>query len=246
MRLLLYNIRYGAGIGRQFHFPIPYSGYLKPTNGNFSRILDFIRSAEPDIVGLVEVDCGSYRVEKRSQADALAAELNHRVVVRSKYAETSLAGRTPLLNKQGNALLTNQQIISERFHYLTNGVKRLVIEVELPQFHVFLVHLSLKYRYRQYQLRELYSLIQKCRKPVIVAGDFNALWGGDRELELFMAATGLVSANRGGLFSYPSRMPLMELDYIFHSPQMQTTGFEMPAVRFSDHVPLIWDFALAA
>jgi endonuclease/exonuclease/phosphatase family metal-dependent hydrolase len=246
MRLLLYNIRYGAGIGRQFHFPIPYSGYLKPTNGNFSRILDFIRSAEPDIVGLVEVDCGSYRVEKRSQADVLAAELNHRAVVRSKYAETSLAGRTPLLNKQGNALLTNQHIVSERFHYLTNGVKRLVIEAELPEFHVFLVHLSLKYRYRQYQLRELYALIRKCRKPVIVAGDFNALRGGDRELQLFMAATGLVSANRGGLFSYPSRMPIMELDYIFHSPRMQTTGFQMPPVRFSDHVPMIWDFALAA
>lgn len=246
MRLLLYNIRYGAGIGRQFHFPVPYSGYLKPTNGNFSRILDFIRSADPDIVGLVEVDCGSYRVEKRSQADLLGAELNHRVVVRSKYAETSLAGRAPLLNKQGNALLTNQDIVSERFHYLKNGVKRLVIEVELPQFHVFLVHLSLKYRYRQYQLHELYTLIERCKKPVIVAGDFNAMWGGDRELQLFMAATGLVSANKGRMFSFPSRMPVMELDYIFHSPEMQTIGFQVPQVRYSDHVPMIWDFELAA
>jgi endonuclease/exonuclease/phosphatase family metal-dependent hydrolase len=246
MRLLLYNIRYGAGIGRQFHLPIPYSGYLKPTNGNFSRILEFIRSAEPDIVGLVEVDCGSYRVENQSQAETLAARLNHRAVVRSKYAARSLAGRTPLLNKQGNALLTNQDIVSERFHYLSNGVKRLVIEIELPDFHVFLVHLSLKYRSRQYQLHELYSLIHRCNKPVIVAGDFNAMWGGDRELKLFMAATGLVSANRGRMFSFPSRMPMMELDYIFHSPQMETTGFQMPPVRYSDHVPMIWDFQLAA
>jgi endonuclease/exonuclease/phosphatase family metal-dependent hydrolase len=246
MRLLLYNIRYGAGTGRQFHLPVPYSGYLKPTNGNFGRILDFIQSAEPDIVGLVEVDCGSYRVEKQSQAHTLASKINHRAVARPKYAATSLVSRAPLLSKQGNAVLTNQDIVSERFHYLTNGVKRLVIEVELPEFHVFLVHLALKYRARQYQLRELYALIRQCRKPVIVAGDFNAMWGGDKELQLFMAATGLVSANRGRMFSYPSRMPIMELDYIFHSPQMRTTGFQMPAVRYSDHVPMIWDFQFAA
>ena len=38
MRLLLYNIRYGAGIGRKIHFPFPYIGYLKKTNGNFKKI----------------------------------------------------------------------------------------------------------------------------------------------------------------------------------------------------------------
>ena len=245
MRFLLYNIRYGAGIGRQFHLPVPYSGYLKPTNGNFTRIIDFIRSSDPDIVGLVEVDSGSYRVERKSQADVLAAQLNHQVVYSSKYAETSMAGRLPLLNKQGNALLTNREIVDRKLHFLQNGVKRLVIEVELPEFHVFLVHLSLKYRHRQYHLHELYTLIKECRKPVVVAGDFNALWGS-RELRLFLAATGLVSANSSRMFSFPSRLPVMELDFIFHSREMQTTGFQMPPVRYSDHVPLIWDFDLAA
>ncbi len=245
MRFLLYNIRYGAGIGKQFHFPVPYSGYLKPTNGNFTRIRDFIRSSEPDIVGLVEVDSGSYRVEKKSQADALAAELNHQVVYSSKYADTSVAGRLPLLNKQGNALLTNRQIVDRKLHFLENGVKRLVIEVELTDFHVFLVHLSLKYRHRQYQLHELYTLVRDCRKPVVVAGDFNAMWGA-RELRLFLAATGLHSANSSRLFSFPSRLPVMELDFIFHSPEMKTTAFDMPPVKYSDHVPLIWDFDLAA
>ena len=245
MRFLLYNIRYGAGIGRQFHFPVPYSGYLKPTNGNFTRILDFIRSSAPDIVGLVEVDSGSYRVEKKSQADVLAAELNHQVVYSSKYAEASVAGRLPLLNKQGNALLTNRLIVGQKLHFLQNGVKRLVIEVELPDFHVFLVHLSLKYRHRQYQLHELYTLVKECKKPVVVAGDFNAMWGAG-ELRLFLAATGLDSANSSRLFSFPSRLPVMELDFIFHSPEMKTTDFHMPPVKYSDHVPLIWDFDLAA
>ena len=68
MRFLLYNIRYGAGIGKQFHLPVPYSGFLKNTNGNLNHIVEFIKSVKPDIIGLLEVDSGSYRSEKNNQA----------------------------------------------------------------------------------------------------------------------------------------------------------------------------------
>jgi endonuclease/exonuclease/phosphatase family metal-dependent hydrolase len=69
MRFLLYNIRYGAGIGRRFHLPVPYSGYLKRTNGNLHQIIDFVKEVNPDIIGLLEVDSGSYRSEKNNQAE---------------------------------------------------------------------------------------------------------------------------------------------------------------------------------
>ena len=241
MRFLLYNIRYGAGIGRRFHLPVPYSGYFKPTNGHFKRILDFVKVVNPDIVGLIEVDFGSYRVERCNQAEVIANELDHKAIYQSKYDETSMARKVPLLNKQGNAVLTNQQIIDRRFHFLRDGVKRLVIEVELLDVRIFLVHLSLKYRHRQYQLNDLNALIAKSNKPVIVAGDFNA-FRGDRELQLFLAASGLVSANDQGKSSYPSRSPFMELDFIFHSPEIQSNGFQVPTVKLSDHAPLLWDF----
>jgi endonuclease/exonuclease/phosphatase family metal-dependent hydrolase len=243
MRFLLYNIRYGAGIGTQFHLPVPYSGYFKPINGNFDKIVEFIESVNPDMIGLVEVDLGTYRVEKRNQAKTIASALNHRAVYRSKYNTLSMACRVPLLNKQGNAVLTRNPILSKKFHFLNNGVKRLVIEVELADLTIFLVHLSLKFRHRQYQLNDLHTLIAGCRKPVIVAGDFNSLWG-DRELQLFLAATGLQSANISGEFSYPSRTPMMTLDYIFHSPELRTLDFKVPRVRLSDHAPLIWEFEI--
>jgi len=241
MRLLLYNIRYGAGIGRRFHFPIPYSGYLKPTNGHFNKIMKFIKSMDPDIVGLVEVDLGSYRGERCNQAEEIARTLNHQVVSTTKYAEGSMVSKIPLMNKQGNALLTSRQILGRRFHFFRDGVKRLVIEVELPTLTIFLVHLSIKYRHRQYQLNDLYNLISGCKKPVIVAGDFNPLWG-ERELELFLSASGLHSANQKSQSSYPSRWPLRELDFIFHSPEIESVGFEVPSVQLSDHCPLLWDF----
>ncbi|MCP3889916.1 MAG: endonuclease, partial [Desulfobulbaceae bacterium] len=209
----------------------------------FEKIVQYIKSANPDIIGLVEADFGSYRVEHNNQAARIANELNHEAVFQVKYETGSLMGRVPLLNKQGNAVLTNRRIESTRFHYLQEGVKRLIIEVELTDVTLFLVHLSLKYRHRQYQLHDLHRLVMDCAKPVIVAGDFNAVWGY-RELQLFMAATGLVSANTKGSASWPSRAPMLQLDYIFHSPQIRTKQFDIPRIKLSDHVPLIWDFEI--
>ncbi|MBL0715357.1 MAG: endonuclease/exonuclease/phosphatase family protein [Desulfosarcina sp.] len=241
MRFLLYNIRYGAGSGWRVHFPMPFGGYIKPTGRNIRQIAAFIKSVNPDVTGLIEVDSGSFRSEWRSQAQTIAAELQQHHVFENKYGGASVARRLPLLNKQGNAFLTNQEISGLKFHYLNNGFKRLVIEAELKDFTTFLVHLSLKYRHRQDQLRDLYGLVQSARKPVIVAGDFN-VFRGPKELSLFMGATGLLSANTGGEPSHPSRLPKRQLDFILHSPDIRATRFEAPIVRFSDHIPLIWDF----
>jgi len=241
MRFLLYNIRYAAGIGRKFHLPVPYSGYLKHTNGNLKKIMDFIKPLNPDILGLIEVDAGSFRSEKSNQAESIAQELHHYHVYQSKYSIDSVAQKVPVLNKQGNAILTNREIVSQNFHYLSNGVKRLVIELELKDVSILLVHLSIKYRHRQYQLQDLHNIVKNIKKPVIVAGDFNVLWG-DRELQLFLAATDLHSANSNGQPSHPSRAPRRQLDYIFHSPEIQVIRFQIPQVKFSDHAPLVCDF----
>lgn len=241
MRLLLYNIRYAAGIGRHFHLPVPYSGYLKHTNGNFQNIVDFIKSVHPDIIGLIEVDIGSFRSEKSNQAEDIAREMNHHPIYQSKYSTASIVQKVPVLNKQGNAILTNQKIKSQKFHYFREGIKRLVIELELEEFSVFLAHLSIKFRHRHYQLQDLHAMIKSQKKPVIVAGDFNVFWG-DRELQLFLSATGLKNANTNGEPSHPSRSPRRQLDYIFHSPQIRISGFRIPHVKLSDHAPLICDF----
>jgi endonuclease/exonuclease/phosphatase family metal-dependent hydrolase len=243
MRFLLYNIRYGAGIGKKLHLPVPYSGFLKNTNGTLNHIVDFIKSVDPDIIGLLEVDSGSYRSEKNNQAETIARELQHYHIYHSKYADTSMVQKIPVLNKQGNAILTNLEIDSQRCHYFRDGVKRLVLELELKDFTIFLVHLSLKYRHRQYQLQDLLEMIKDVKKPLIVAGDFNVLWG-DRELALFLAASGLITANGEGHPSHPSRSPRRQLDYIFHSPDIRTADFNIPRIKLSDHAPLVCDFEL--
>ncbi|MEN8246549.1 MAG: endonuclease/exonuclease/phosphatase family protein [Thermodesulfobacteriota bacterium] len=241
MKLLLYNIRYAAGIGKLFHLPVPYSGYLKNTNGNLRKIIDFIVSVKPDIMGLIEVDSGSFRSSNSNQAESIAWELQHNHIYQSKYGSTSMAQKVPVLNKQGNAILTNREILSQKFRYFKEGVKRLVIELEIDECVIFLVHLSIKFRHRHYQLEALHKMVEQATKPVIVAGDFNVLWG-DRELQLFLAATGLQNANSNGEPSHPSRAPRRQLDYIFYSPDIRVTSFEIPQVKFSDHTPLVCEF----
>lgn len=241
LRLLLYNIRYAAGADRQFHLPVPYSGYLKRTTDNLARITRFIKSAHADIVGLLEVDGGSFRSRRRSQAEEIAQALGHYHVYQCKYCSPFLAQRLPVLREQGNALLTSREIQAQRCHYFSTGVKRLVLEMELEEVVVLLVHLSLKFRHRQYQLAELHDILKERSKPVVVAGDFN-LFRGMQELQLFLAATGLSNANRSGQASYSSRRPHWQLDFILHSPEIRVKDFRVPHVPYSDHLPLVCDF----
>ncbi len=244
MRFLLYNIRYATGHGISYHLPVPFAGFFKQTAGTLGEIVTFIRSVQPDIIALVEVDSGSYRSQKTCQARAIANALDHFHVVETKYGGGSLANKVPVLNKQGNGLLTNRKIVRHHFHYFNEGMKRLVIEVELEELSVFTVHLSLSFKHRQQQLEHLHRIIAQCVKPVIVAGDFNT-FGGDREVQLFLAATGLENANLNGLPSHPSHAPKRNLDFILHSPELIASNFSIPDVRLSDHAPLICDFSLS-
>jgi endonuclease/exonuclease/phosphatase family metal-dependent hydrolase len=205
MRLLLYNIRYAVGGGASMHMPLPGAGYVLGSQSVLPEITKFVKSIDPDIVGLIEVDTGSIR------------------------------------SRKGNAFMAAPRVHGEKFHYFDTGIKRLIIELEMEDFAVFLVHLSLKYRHRHLQLRRLYDLIEETKKPVIVAGDFNTFWG-ENEIYLFMRASKLKSANTHSEPTYPSRAPRKELDFILYQDGIDVTNFEIPQVKHSDHLPLVCDF----
>lgn len=243
MRLLLYNLRYCAGTGLSFHFPFPGSGYLRRTTRNLSRITAFIKAQKPDIVALTEVDSGSFRSARLNQAAVIARVMGHYHCYATKYGEGSIIRSLPIWNKQCNAFLTRDTIRGERFHYFSQGIKRLVIELELDHLVVFLVHLSLKFRHRHRQLRDLCALVKGVNKPCLVAGDFNALWGA-HEIELFTEATRLKNASPVETFTYPSWRPRRQLDFILHSPEIRISSLHVPRVTYSDHLPLVCDFTL--
>lgn len=243
MRFLVYNIRYGTGHHNGYHIPLPYSGFFRPTRQKLDEIIDFISSYEPDVIGLIEVDSGSYRSGKNCQAEVIAQALGYSHLVETKYDDRSLAKKVPVLNKQSNALLTRERVIDHRFHYFREGMKRLVIQAEFESVIFFIVHLSLKFRHRQYQLQRLHQLVKNTDKAVVIGGDFNTLWGSE-ELDLFLAATGLQNANPYNIPSHPSHAPHRQIDFILHSKELEVEKFSIPDVQLSDHAPLVCDFTL--
>ncbi len=229
VRLLIYNIRYATGTGPAFHLPVPGAGYLRSSRQVLSQITEFIKRQDPDVVGLIEVDTGSIRTGMVNQADFIARSLGHYSTFECKYGVSSVNQLVPIVRKQANAFLAAPRVRGERFHYFDTGIKRLIIELELDDVAIFLVHLSLKFRHRQYQLRYLYDLVRKTRKPVIVAGDFNTYWG-DHEIYLFMQAAGLTQRQRARPSLLPEQQPAQGAR--FHPAQRADRG---DSIRDSRH-----------
>jgi len=243
MRFLVYNIRYATGHNNGYHLPLPYSGFFRSTHRNLKDIIDFIHSSSPDVIGLVEVDSGSYRSGRSCQAQMISHALGYSHVVETKYGNRLFTSHVPVLNKQCNALLTRKGVNRHRFHYFSEGIKRLIIEAEIDSIAFFIVHLSLKYRHRQYQLQRLHQLVKETEQPVMIGGDFNTFWGSN-ELELFLAASGLQTANLDNIPSHPSHAPQRLLDFILHSEEIEIDNFWVPDIQLSDHAPLLCDFSL--
>ncbi|WP_372808703.1 endonuclease/exonuclease/phosphatase family protein [Pontiella sp.] len=238
MKFMLYNICY-ATHGNQKKLPL--LGLLGRTHGHLDELIGFIGDIDPDVIGLIEVDGGSYRAGRKSQVEMIAEKLGHFHSYRSKYGSDSRWQRIPIYNKQGNAFLAKDTIHSEKFHYFERGMKKLVLELELEKVTFFLVHLALSYKARQAQILHLYHMIKETDRPYIVAGDFNAFAGED-EIQLLMSASGLRNADPTLQPSYPSKKPRKQLDFILHSPKIKINRFEMPQVQLSDHLPLVVDF----
>ena len=162
MKFLLYNIRYGTG--KYLNQPFKHiRGYLGHSNWHIHKIGNLINKYKPDIVGLVEVDLGSFRMKSKNQATVLVRITRSNDVFQYKYKENSKYMKFPMVRKQGNALLSKGEIIRTKFHYLDNGMKKLIIEAETEKVVVFLVHLALGGKTRQKQIVQLYDLVKSTK-----------------------------------------------------------------------------------
>jgi endonuclease/exonuclease/phosphatase (EEP) superfamily protein YafD len=82
--------------------------------------------------------------------------------------------------------------------------------------------------------------------PLLVAGDFND-WGA--LVEQALAPTGLRAFKGANQLTFPARLPLVQLDYVY-ARGLTPMGAHVPLGRIwwrmSDHLPLIAEFALPA
>ncbi|MGA0570115.1 endonuclease/exonuclease/phosphatase family protein [Variovorax sp. VNK109] len=154
--------------------------------------------------------------------------------------------------EHGNALLSRWPVVNHQHEDMSDhrfeqrGLLHAQVFAQDMPVHVIVVHLGLIPASRLRQITRLRTFIERevpPHEPLVVAGDFND-WG--LPLRMAMNAMNLRSLDSQRTPTYPSRLPLVQLDHVYarglkpvaqHAPRGRIWS------RMSDHLPLIVDLA---
>ncbi|KKW69232.1 endonuclease [Lampropedia cohaerens] len=157
--------------------------------------------------------------------------------------------------EHGNALLTRWPVLRSQQRDISDhrleqrGILHAEVNVAGRSVHVLVVHLGLIHISRLRQVAMIREFVREEIPPdaaVIVAGDFND-WGD--QTGMLLRETGFTEYDGHRAFTYPSRLPVVQLDRIFVRRLVPRSVF-VPRGRIwwrmSDHLPLVADFSFAA
>jgi endonuclease/exonuclease/phosphatase family metal-dependent hydrolase len=239
LRVATYNIHKGVqGVGPVRRLEIHNIGHA-------------VEQLDADIVCLQEVRKLHRREERYftrwpelPQAEFLAPE---------GYEAVYKTNATTRHGEHGNALLSRWPIVSHGHEDMSDhrfeqrGLLHVKVQVEKKAVNVIVLHLGLIAGSRLRQVEQLGRYLEReipKREPLIVAGDLND-WGS--KLRPAMNALGLKDFLGERLATYPARLPLAQLDYVY-ARGLKPVGVEIPKGRIwwrmSDHLPLIAEFRL--
>ena len=239
LRVATYNIHKGVqGVGLRRRLEIHNLGHA-------------VEQLDADIVCLQEVrkvHRGEARYFSRwpemPQAEFLAPdgyEAVYRTNAITRHGEhgNAMLSRWPVLDHQ------HEDMSDHRFEQ--RGLLHSEVRVHDKAVHVVVVHLGLIRASRERQVAQLRRFIARevpQDAPLLVAGDFND-WGVMVQRE--MAAIDLRAFKGARQPTFPSRLPLVQLDHVF-GRGLQPLGLHVPRGRIwwrmSDHLPLIAEFGL--
>ncbi|MBC7436407.1 MAG: endonuclease/exonuclease/phosphatase family protein [Bdellovibrionales bacterium] len=237
LRVATYNIHKGVqGVGPVRRLEIHNLGHA-------------VEQLDADVVCLQEVRKLHRREEKYfthwpelPQAEFLAPE-----GYRSVYQTNAVTKH----GEHGNALLSRWDVLSHKHHDISDhrfeqrGLLHVHVNANDTPIHVIVLHLGLIASGRLRQVEQLGQYVERevpRGEPLVVAGDFND-WGG--KLRKPMNAIGLKDFNGPRAMTYPARLPLGQLDFVY-ARGLRPVGVEVPRGRvwwrMSDHLPLIAEF----
>ena len=237
LRVVTYNIHKGVqGVGMGRRLEIHNLGHA-------------VEQFDADIVCLQEVR-KSHRGEASHftrwpdlpQADFLAPEGYEAVyrtnaVTRHGEHGNALLSRWPILNHQ------HEDVSDHRFEQ--RGLLHVELTAHDRQVHVVVAHFGLIPASRSRQAEQVCRFIARevpPDMPLLVAGDFND-WGS--RVDRVFHAAGLLAFKSPAAATYPSRMPLVQLDCVY-ARGLRPLRVEVPRGpiwgRMSDHLPLIAEF----
>jgi endonuclease/exonuclease/phosphatase family metal-dependent hydrolase len=238
-RIVTYNVHRCVGNDRQL---------------DVGRIADVLASLEPDIVAMQELDVGRQRTGRVDQAYEIAQRLD--------MACHFHAALTVEEERYGDAILTHypERLIQvgplpghPRIPQLEpRGALWVEVEIGGRTVQIINTHLGLVPREQQVQARWLAGPTwlehPMCVGPQILLGDFNATGTSMvyRTLTAKLQAARRLSSKRGPTATFPSPLPVLRIDHLFVSHEIQVTNVFAPfdpLMRVaSDHLPLVMDF----
>jgi endonuclease/exonuclease/phosphatase family metal-dependent hydrolase len=156
----------------------------------------------------------------------------------------------------GNLTLTRLAVLEHAIHDLTwqwrepRCCQRVVVEAHGRRLQIFNLHLGTSLIERRSQGRALARIIERHldEGPMVVVGDFNEWTRGPATQLLSAMLTKVdlkdfVKRRR----SYPGVLPLLHLDQVYHSHDLEVAAVHLPRTRrtlvASDHLPLAADLA---
>jgi len=155
--------------------------------------------------------------------------------------------------EHGNALLSRWDVVSHGHEDMSDhrfeqrGLLHVVVDFAGHHVHVIVLHLGLIAGSRGRQVDQVRQFIERevpRRDRLVVAGDFND-WGA--KLRPAMNAMGLKDHVGERILTYPARLPLTQLDFVY-ARGLKPLRVEVPKGRIwwrmSDHLPLIAEFGI--
>ena len=217
LKFMTYNIRNGRGTDNV---------------QDLGRIAEVIARTAPDIVALQEVDS----VTRRMSGRFIPGELGEMTDMHALFCRSiDFSG-----GAYGIGLLSRTEPLAVRRVPLPGREEaRVLLVAEFPDYVVCVTHLSLTPEDQRASLPIIREVTDTCRKPVLLAGDFN------------IQDAGAVLDGLGGAFrplsdtaqmTFPADHPTVRIDYILGrglpSSAVVTESVTDHTTTASDHCPL--------
>ncbi|USZ50075.1 endonuclease/exonuclease/phosphatase family protein [Halomonas sp. DN3] len=241
LRLVTFNLQVGIQTSAYHHYFTRSWQHLLP-HPRRQRRLDMIAEvlSHFDMVGLQEVDGGSFRSNQVNQLEYLAGQGGF------PHHYQQLNRNLGRLAQHSNGLLSRLAPSRIEEHRLPGTLPgRGAIHARFGQgpeaLHLFVAHLALGQRTQNLQLDYLSELIQPL-KHVVVMGDLNCTPDRLHAHDRFCASLPLHPVRPA--LSYPSWRPSRALDHILLSSSLEADEAEVLDRLFSDHLPVAVDIRL--
>ncbi len=230
-------------------------------HGDVNRIIREIENAQPDIVGLQEVDKHwSARSDWRDQpallAEALGMEVFYAPIYRIPHPEEDRPAR-----EYGLAFLSRLPIRESQNHPLTRltpqradtepeqkpGFPEIAVRADGQTIRLFNTHLDYRRdpRVRQIQVAETLARLRQIDGPAILLGDLNATPEKEELQPLFEhLRDAWKEETMGPGHTFPADNPDRRIDYLLVSDHFEVKHAEVISTTSSDHLPLVFDLVL--